>query len=279
MNQRWLQRRDRYRPDGEVIDPRAYEVTEIDELTAKRFVLEHHYSASYPAARWRFGLHRGGQLVGVAVFSHPCRESILTKTFPIARAREAVELGRFVLLEEVPGNGETWFLARCFDLLRGQVRGVLSTSDPAPRSTIDGEVVFPGHLGLIYQGHNAAYIGRGKARTLRLLPDGRVFSERSIAKVRSLERGWRHCAAQLEAAGAAPLGEPDAGDARVWLAAWLPRVTRPFPHPGNHRYAWSLDRRMVWRPTRLPYPKPTLDLFGRLGAAISQTEGSTAEAY
>ena len=29
-----------------------------------------------------------------------------------------VELGRFVLLDSVAGNGETWFLARSFDILR-----------------------------------------------------------------------------------------------------------------------------------------------------------------
>lgn len=255
MNQRWRDRRGSYRPAGETIDASEYEVAEGGELDAKAFVTAHHYSASYPAARWRFHLYRRGALVGVAVFSHPCRDSILTKTFPIASARDAVELGRFVLLDEVPGNGETWFLARCFERLRGQVRGVLSTSDPEPRTTIDGRLVFPGHVGTIYQAFNAVHLGRGKKRILRLLPDGRVFSERAISKVRSMERGWRRCAAELEAAGAAPVGDPDAAGARAWLATWLSRVTRPFPHPGNHRYAWSLDRRMDWRPERLPYPK------------------------
>lgn len=262
VNQRWRDRRDSYRPAGELIDPRAYDVAPIDELEAKAFVTRHHYSGSYPAARWRFGLRLRADLVGVAVFSHPCRDSILTNAFPaIGAAREAVELGRFVLLDEVPGNGETWFLARCFEQLRGQVRGVLSTSDPEPRTTLEGRLVFPGHVGTIYQAHNGAYLGRGKARLLRLLPDARVFSERAISKVRSMERGWRHCAAQLEAAGAAPIGEPDAAGARDWLATWLPRVTRPFRHPGTHRYAWSLDRRMVWRPERLPYPKRDAEML------------------
>lgn len=257
MNQRWLQRRDSYRPDGEVIDTSAYEVAPISELEAKAFVTEHHYSGSYPAARWRYGMHLRGRLVGAAVFSHPCRDSILTKAFPGIVAREAVELGRFVLLDEVPGNGETWFLARCFAALRGQVRGVLSTSDPEPRTTADGRVIFPGHVGTIYQAHNGVYMGRGKARLLRLLPDGRVFSERAISKIRSLERGWRHCAEQLEAVGAAPLSyrDPEPGDAREWLGTWLSRVTRPFRHPGNHRYGWRLDRRLTWKPVRLSYPK------------------------
>jgi len=53
-----------------------------DDAAAKAFVLEHHYSASYPAARWRFGLFRRGALQGVAVFSHPVNDRALTAVFP-----------------------------------------------------------------------------------------------------------------------------------------------------------------------------------------------------
>ena len=49
--QRWRERRDSYRPAGEVIDPRRFEVAPIpDDTTARAFVEAHHYSASYPAA-------------------------------------------------------------------------------------------------------------------------------------------------------------------------------------------------------------------------------------
>jgi hypothetical protein len=77
-----------------------------------------------------------------------------------------VEVGRFVLLDEVPVNGETWFLARAFAALaRDGVEGVLAFADPEPRATADGTVVFPGHVGTIYQAHNAVY--RGRARRAR----------------------------------------------------------------------------------------------------------------
>jgi hypothetical protein len=252
--QRWRERRDSYRPAGEVITTRHYEVAELrSDAEARDFVLQHHYSGSYPAARFRFGLYWGGLLVGVAVFSHPLRDEVLTSIFP-GRARDSVELGRFVLSDLVPGNGESWFLARCFELLRGRVRGVVSFSDPFPRETADGRTVFGGHLGIIYQASNATYLGTGPRRTLRLLPDGRVFSNRAIQKIRAQERGWRYSAALLEAAGAAPLREGD--DPRAWLSTWLPRLTRAVRHPGHHRYAFAL-----WRPARrllppsLPYPK------------------------
>jgi hypothetical protein len=130
--QRWRDGRSSYRPAGEVIDPREYEVARIektietrafgrvisrvvpDEQTAKKFVVCQHYSGSYPAARFRIGLYRRSELVGVAIFSHPSNDLALR---PLSTDRESVELGRFVLLDDVPSNGETW--TRCRRLRDG----------------------------------------------------------------------------------------------------------------------------------------------------------------
>jgi hypothetical protein len=249
---RWRDRRGTYRPAGEVIDTRAFEVAPIaDDGTAKAYVLRNHYSGSYPAARFRFGLYQGGGLCGVAVFSVPANNKTLA-CLPGAPI-ESVELGRFVLDDAVPGNGETWFLARAFEVLKREgLVGVVSFSDPTARTDAAGVQVFGGHLGGIYQAHNAVYLGRGTARTHRLLPSGAVLSPRAIQKVRAGERGWGYVVEQLVAAGAAPL----AGDRRKWLAAQLARVTRPLRHPGNHKYVWALQRaaRRSLAPS-LPYPK------------------------
>jgi hypothetical protein len=255
-NQRWRDRRDSYRPAGEVIDPRRYEVAPIDNDTEpKRFVEQHHYSGTYPAARDRFGLYTRGRLAGVAVFSHPCNDLVLTNTFPMP-ALDARELGRFVLLDTVPGNGETWFLARCFELLhREGARGVVSFSDPVRRRTAAGVIVFPGHIGTIYQAHNGVYLGRATRRTLRLLPDGSVLSARAISKLQAGAKGWRYTAELLIAHGADRPGR----DLREWAAAWLPIITRPLRHAGNHKYAWGLDRQArLELPPSLPYPKYTI---------------------
>lgn len=254
LTQRWRDRWHVFRPAGEPIVTRDYEVARIrDDAVPKAFVLRHHYSGTYPAARFRFGLYRrDGALAGVAVFSHPCSDHVLTRVFPGIAARDAVELGRFVLLDDVPGNGETWFLARCFAQLRSDVAGVVSFSDPVPRTTSDGRVVFAGHVGTIYQAHNAVYVGRGRGGVLRLLPDGRVLSARALSKIRNQERGWRHATAVLESAGAAPLTEDT--DPAAWCRAWVGRLTRPLRHAGNHKYAWSLDRALRC-PRALPYPK------------------------
>src|SRR3982750_1785411 len=113
--QRWRGGRDAYRPPDETIRTRDYEVAEPPDAGP---------------ARWRFGRFRRGALQGVAVFSHPCNDRVLTSVFP-GSATDSVELGRFVLLDEVPGNGETWMLGHCFRLLRREgLAGVLAFADP-----------------------------------------------------------------------------------------------------------------------------------------------------
>ena len=161
LNQRWKNRLTSYRPSGELIKTSEYDVVPIaGDREARQFVQMHHYSGSYPAARFRFGLYRCGALAGVAVFSVPCSDSVLTNVFPMP-ASMSVELGRFVLLDSVPGNGETWFLARVFRELRKEgLVGVVSFSDPLPRRTIEGTLIHRGHVGTIYQAFNGAYLGR-----------------------------------------------------------------------------------------------------------------------
>ena len=249
--QRWRDRRSLLRPAGEVIDPRAFEVAEIsDDTTPRTFVEQHHYSGSYPAARFRYGLYERDELVGVAVFSHPSNPLALR---PLPTGLESTELGRFVLLDRVKGNGETWFLARAFELLRREgLAGVVSFSDPVPRTTTDGRLVLRGHVGTIYQAFNGVYLGRARSDTLRLLPDARTLHNRALAKLRGRERGWRYVVARLVAYGApAPANDLDA-----WIEEWVPRLTRKVRHPGNHKYVWAFDRRLRKRlPASKPYPK------------------------
>lgn len=196
---------------------------------------------------------------------------------PCPRA-EAVELGRLVLLDDVGVNAESWFVARFFELLRREgYGGVVSFSDPQPRLTSAGDIVLPGHVGTVYQALNATYTGRGRARLLWLLPDGRVMSERALAKIKGQERGWRYAVAQLVDAGAAPLA--DGEDAAAWLGQQLPRTCRRLRHGGNHRYVWALDRagKRRLQPhlearglARLPYPKQVDPLDHPLGVVATR---------
>lgn len=239
-----------FRPAGELINTAAYEVAPIDgkgsDTIAKKFVQQHHYSGSYPAARERMGLYRGAELVGVAVFSHPSSEAVLAP-LPCDRL-EGVELGRFVLLDNVPGNGESWFLARALEVLKGRgYRALLSYSDPMPRRTMTGELVLPGHVGIIYQATNATYTGRSGSELHVLKPDGTVLSPRSMTKIRRWERGALGAVDELVAIGATP---PTARDLetrdgrRAWMWREIFATCRRMPHAGNHRYVWALDKKL-----------------------------------
>lgn len=271
MCQRWTGRRLSWAlaAPGERFDARLYEVHPVDEAVAKAYILANHYSGTYPAASRRYGLFRGGALVGVAVYSVPAQVAVLSGPLPdLEPYRESLELGRLVLDDAEPGNAESWFVARCHEyLLAAGVRGVVSFADPVPRLLPDGSTSAPGHVGWIYQAGGAVYTGRGRARTLTLLPDGSVFSDRARAKVLAQHRGHEYAERQLIALGARA---PRAGEQpATWLAAALADVrATQLRHGGNHRYVFALGRPRVR--TRialaaLPYPKAA-DLAGTVPA-------------
>lgn len=247
--QRWRERKARYRHLGDHFDPRRFAVTPLDEASARAFVVRHHYSGSYPAARYRVGLyHRGAfqaeRLVGVAVFSVPMNQRVVP-LYTDCSPQAGAELGRFVLLDECPGNSETWFLARAFRLLRQgrpEIAAVVSYCDPVPRRAVDGALVMPGHIGTIYQAAGARYHGRAKARRLIVDAHGHVVSARMLSKIRNEESGQAYALRALVAAGAPArhAGEAPRDYVERALRSGAFRAVR---HPGNHVYSWRLDRR------------------------------------
>lgn len=259
--QRWESREHswRHRTEGG-FNPALYSVEALAESTAKAYVTTHHYSGSYPAARFRFGIFEDAQLRGVAVFGVPMSSAVLTNTFPdLEPMMESIELSRLVLADAVPANAESWFIARCFEELAGRgVHGVVAFADPVPRIVV-GRLLFPGHIGIIYQASNGTYCGRATPRTLTILPDGRVLSDRSAQKVRARESGHEHVERMLMALGASA---PRAGvSGAQWLATALEDVggTR-LRHHGNHRYAFALGSPSARRRVRIlggtgHYPK------------------------
>jgi len=235
-SQRWRERRSIWRPTAEFFDPAGFDVAPIGEREAKAFVVEHHYSASYPAARLAVGLFEGRTLAGVAVFSVPMRDAVLTRWTGLDRTR-ACELGRFVLLDRIAGNAETWFLARALGCVRREksIDAVVAFSDPLMRCDAKGRVIMPGHVGGIYASSSAYYAGRSRARNLWFDADGRVVSERALSKLARDDRGAERVYARLRAAGAPARLPFEVGDAYIARAL----ANGPFErraHPGNHAY-------------------------------------------
>lgn len=210
--QRWRDGKSKFIPIREVINPRELEVAEISEAAAREMIIKNHYSHSFPASRVRFGLFQKGEFVGAAVFSHPVNNRTITNVFGCEKASDGLELGRFLLLDSVEFNAESWFLSRCREILRKDYVGVVMFSDDQCRRTAQGEITFRGHYGTIYKSTGSAYLGRGTARTLRILPDGTTFNDRTISKIRAAESGWRYAAEILERFGAAAPPQLASGD-------------------------------------------------------------------
>lgn len=263
--QRWIERQQRWRlaHPGDPFNARHYDVAPISDAAAASFIAQHHYLGTYPAAAHRFGLLLAGQVVGVAVFGIPTSRRVLTNALPdLEPYRESIELSRLCLLDAVPGNGESWFVARCFRdfLLPAGVKGVVSFADPCRRTTAAGAIVTPGHAGYVYQALGSVYTGRGTPRTLQLLPDGHVLHPYAAQKIRSQTQGHAYAERQLVDLGADPLRRGE--DPATWLQRALRQVgARPLRHRGCHRYVFALGRnrrereRITIVGVAQPYPK------------------------
>ena len=87
------------------------------------------------------------------------------------------------------------------------------------------------------------------------LPTGRRAASADPA-ARRRERGWRYVADALRARGADDPAGLDAPGLEDWLGRWLAALTMPVRHPGNHKYAWPLDRHCARHlPSGSPYPE------------------------
>ncbi len=156
-------------------------------------------------------------------------------------------LARFVLLDCVAGNGESWFLARALGQLRSAIstmRTVVSYADPTA-----------GHIGHVYAAMSSAYRGRTSSR--RVWSIGKVtLSGRTLSKIRTQDRGHVGAITQLVRLGA-PARRIDESPTQ-----WLERLTRErvmtaTTRPGLHAYCLEMTReaRHAGRNLpRLPYP-------------------------
>lgn len=272
--QRWNNHTSTWRLAAETVDTSRYEAAHIPHADAASFVSRHHYLGSrMPATKHCIGLHDlhdDGNLVGVAVTSIPVNKRVLTGVLPdLQPYTESLELGRFVLADTVPANGETFFLGRAARLLRADgVQALVSFSDPHPRrQPAANGIVMPGHVGTIYAAWGGStYTGRATARTLMLLPDGTTLNSRTLQKIRKQESG--HAAAEqlLVDHGATPRTSDQ--HPAEWLQTALDDagVTR-HRHGGCHRYVLPVgtpaDRRRLQVDAHAkPYPKQTANPIG-----------------
>jgi hypothetical protein len=240
IEKRWYERRQRFIPPANCARPEDYAVAPIPERHAREFVALHHYAGHMPAARLCVGLlrRRDGHLVGVAVFSHPMSQSVLTKWLGHSNG---CELGRFCLLDSEGFNAETIFLARALRILRVEkptMNAVLSFSDPVERRhPVTDQILKRAHFGQVYRAKGAEHLGRSSVRSLLVAPDQTVISPRALSKIRAADQGREYAERQIVAAGVSPRAPHESG------AAWLQRIAGEFTrvhHPGNLAFSFTL---------------------------------------
>lgn len=253
-------------PASGTIRAEEFAVDVIDCMkVAKPFVIAEHYSGTFPASRLSCGLWRNGaggrpKLVGVATFSVPMNNAAITKHTGLTHFNDGAELGRLILLDEVEGNGETFFLRRAFSMLRQvkpEIISILSYADPMKRIGPAGDIIMPGHVGMAYQSFGAKYRGRTKPRTEYLTPDGQLFSERALSKIRNHETGIGYAIDELVRRGASP----PPNDTRKWISDLIAeRFLSKRRHAGNHVYVFPLTKAAKLAGKLLPQIKyPVLD--------------------
>jgi len=290
--QSWRRRRD----GG--FDSSLYEVREIWPREASPFVASVHYLHSMPSVRRCYGLFEiaSQELVGVAVLSTPVSKKTIPMVFPELDPSQAAELGRFVLLDRVPANAESWFLgavrhlaARPAILLDPRKKddpeylkkkvpllGMMMFSDPVSRMNLETkEIIKPGHWGSSYQASGCKYLGTSDKSVEAVLPDGTVFNRRTMQKIRAQEQGHGYAERILTDRWRARPMRPGENPAR-WMREVLDDIgAARFEHPGKFKYAIALGVTRAGRKAVLiagardhtAYPKKDVgqlefDLFG-----------------
>lgn len=290
--QRWKRRRDYYRSTDTSFDPKRWRVDLIGGKSGlpggmgrrdwwsrgRRFIVENHYAASFPQVRAMVGLFAAsdGALAGVATFSNAKADQ--AARYGDVSTDAIMELSRLVLLDEVPGNAESWFLTRAIECARvlHAERGhnlsvVLSYSDPVPRRSVLGYLTMPGHVGNVYQARNALYVGHARSKALHLDRRGVAPDPRMLSKIVALDRRDERGGVAAVERFVSEYGAPRRGRGESH-AAWVRRALaspafRRIEHGGNLTYLWTLGDRRLRRelernfPPRLPYPKTPRQLY------------------
>ena len=237
-DKRWRSGRQRFVVPPHVFNPAGYHVEPLRTKDAKAFVLEHHYSSTFPAVRFAFGLFRLRELVGVATYGVPMSQAVVPKWLDVA-PNLGVELNRLCMLDEVPFNGESFFVARAMRQLREldpTLKGIVSFADPMERRDPDTDAILKrAHWGTMYKALGARLCGRSSSRWLHILPSGEIVNLRTLSKIRNDEQGRDYAERLLVTGCITPRMRNESG------RSWLERIKPEFSflkHPGNLAFTW-----------------------------------------
>ena len=138
-------------------------IREINKKTAKKMIVENHYSHLWTKCSVALGIfyETGNEhaffdeaeekLIGVCVFGDPVGRSSGESISPLIDRAEVFELTRLFIFDGYGNNIESWFISQSMNWLRKNrphIRALVSYADPKE-----------GHPGTIYQATNWIYQG------------------------------------------------------------------------------------------------------------------------
>lgn len=164
-----------------------YTIKRISANIAKEYIHKNHYShGSHNGPSPCYGLFDDDSIIGVLMFATPCSENVRSSIFGIEYKSHVTELHRLHIMDVTPKNTESWFISRCFKLLKQDkpsIWGILSFSDTTE-----------GHTGVIYKATNAYFLGTTSPATFYLDQNNRLRHPRqngiNISREKAKELGW-----------------------------------------------------------------------------------------
>jgi len=165
-----------------------YLIKKIPCKTGKEYIIKNHYShGCHNAPSPCYGLFENNNLIGVCAFACPCSEAVRKSIFGDEHKHKVLELHRLHILDVTPKNTESYFITRCFELLKidkPHIKAVISFADSTE-----------GHDGIIYKATNFYRVGHTGNAWFYLDKDGRLRHPRqngqNIDMKTAKEMGWK----------------------------------------------------------------------------------------
>lgn len=164
-----------------------YNVRKIPSKIGRDYIIKHHYSHGCHNAPTCYGLFDKDELIGVCAFACPCSENVRSSVFGEDYKNSVTELHRLHILDVTPKNTESWFISRCFNMLKQDkpyIKAVISFADP-----------MQGHVGTIYKATNAYFCGTSGKATFYEDENGKLHHPRNnghnISITEAKEKGWK----------------------------------------------------------------------------------------
>jgi GR25 family glycosyltransferase involved in LPS biosynthesis len=151
-------------------------IIQINKKDANDFISKHHYRKIMPKLNKVFyGGFVEDRLVAVITFGWGTQPlNTIKKIFPSLTTKDYFEIGRLCLLDELPRNSESEFMAKVFKILKvdyPELKVVFSWSDG-----------IMGKPGFVYQASNFLYAGKIKT-DVYITKEGYLIHPRSAKKL------------------------------------------------------------------------------------------------